>query len=47
LVNHLDAEVRSGRQGRTPIISAALDFVILDELGFCPSPRPAASCCST
>ncbi len=35
LVNHLEADDQLIRR----------DFVILDELG-CPSPRPAASCCS-
>ncbi len=36
LVNRLDAEARSGRQGRTADHLARLDFVILDELGYLP-----------
>jgi DNA replication protein DnaC len=36
LVNRLDAEVRSGRQGRTADHLCRLDFVILDELGYLP-----------
>ena len=33
LVNHLEAELRSGRQGRTADQLVRRDFVILDELG--------------
>ena len=36
LVNHLDAEHRSGRQGRTADQLTRRDFVILDELGYLP-----------
>ena len=36
LVNHLEAELRSGRQGRTADQLARRDFVILDELGYLP-----------
>jgi IstB-like ATP binding protein/Integrase core domain len=36
LVNRLDAEARSGRQGRTADPLCRLDFVILDELGYLP-----------
>jgi DNA replication protein DnaC len=36
LVNRLDAEARSGRQGRTADHLCRLDFVILDELGYLP-----------
>ena len=45
LVNHLEAELRSGRQGRTADQLVRRDFVILDELGylpFRPGRRPAA-----
>ena len=36
LVNHLEAELRSGRQGRTAEQLTRRDFVILDELGYLP-----------
>ena len=36
LVNHLEAELRSGRQGRTADQLTRRDFVILDELGYLP-----------
>ena len=36
LVNHLEAEIRSGRQGRTADQLTRRDFVILDELGYLP-----------
>jgi len=36
LVNKLEAEVRSGRQGRLADHLARLDFVVLDELGYLP-----------
>ena len=36
LVNDLDAEHRSGRQGRTAVRFTRRDFVILDELGYLP-----------
>ena len=35
-VNHLEAELRSGRQGRTADQLVRRDFVILDELGYLP-----------
>ena len=36
LVNHLEAELRVGRQGRTAEQLTRRDFVILDELGYLP-----------
>ena len=36
LVNHLEAELRSDRQGRTAEQLTRRDFVILDELGYLP-----------
>ena len=36
LVNHLEAELRAGRQGRTAEQLTRRDFVILDELGYLP-----------
>ena len=36
LVNHLEAEIRSGRQGRTADQLTRRDFVIPDELGYLP-----------
>jgi DNA replication protein DnaC len=36
LVNKLEAEARSGRQGRLAEHLARLDFVVLDELGYLP-----------
>ena len=36
LVNHLEAELRSGRQGRTADQLVRRDFIILDELGYLP-----------
>ncbi|WP_101342331.1 ATP-binding protein, partial [Cereibacter azotoformans] len=36
LVNKLEAETRSGKQGRTADYLGRLDFVILDELGYLP-----------
>jgi DNA replication protein DnaC len=36
LVNKLEAEARSGRQGRLADHLARLDFVVLDELGYLP-----------
>jgi hypothetical protein len=47
IVNRLEAEGRSGRQGRLVDYLTRLDFIILDELGYLRSPRSAASCCST
>ena len=36
LVNHLEAEFRSGRQGRTAEQLTRRDFVVVDELGYLP-----------
>ena len=36
MVNHLEAELRAGRQGRTADQLVRRDFVILDELGYLP-----------
>jgi DNA replication protein DnaC len=36
LVNKLEAEARSGRQGRLADHLARLDFMVLDELGYLP-----------
>ena len=36
LVNHLEAEARAGRQGRTAEQLARRDLVVLDELGYLP-----------
>ena len=38
LVNRLEAEGRSGRQGRLADYLTRLDFIILDELGYLPFP---------
>jgi DNA replication protein DnaC len=46
LVNQLEAESRGGRQGRIADYLTHLDVVILDELGYLPSPKPAGNCCS-
>jgi DNA replication protein DnaC len=45
LVNRLDAEARNGRQDR--IIFAASTSSSSTSSAICPSPRPAASSCST
>jgi DNA replication protein DnaC len=47
LVNKLETETRSGRQGRVAEHLCRMDFIVLDELGYLPSPNPVASCCST
>ena len=47
LVNRLEAEGRAGRQGRLADYLTRLDFVILDELGYLPFPKPEDNCCST
>jgi DNA replication protein DnaC len=44
LVNRLEAETRSGRQGR---IADHLNRMDLTSSAICPSPRPAANSCST
>ena len=36
LVNRLETETRSGRQGRTADYLTRLDFIVLDELGYLP-----------
>ena len=36
LVNRLEAETRSGHQGRLAVQLARLDFLVLDELGYLP-----------
>ena len=36
LVNRLDTESRSGKQGRTADYLTRLDFIVLDELGYLP-----------
>jgi len=36
LVNRLEAETRSGRQGRLALQLTRLDFLVLDELGYLP-----------
>ena len=36
LVNRLEAEGRSGRQGRLADYLTRLDFIVLDELGYLP-----------
>jgi hypothetical protein len=43
LVNRLETEARNGKQGRLADVITRLDFVIMDELGYPPSLRPAAS----
>jgi DNA replication protein DnaC len=45
LVNRLESEARSGRQGRLADYLIRLDFVVLDELGYLPFAQ-AANCCS-
>lgn len=46
-VNRLEGEARNGRQSRTADHLTRIDFVILDELAACPSPKPAGNCSST
>jgi len=46
-VSRLETEARSGKQGRLADYLNRLDFPILDELGYLPSPRPEASPRST
>jgi DNA replication protein DnaC len=36
LVNRLETEARSGRQGRTADYLSRMDFIVLDELGYLP-----------
>jgi DNA replication protein DnaC len=40
----LESEARASRQGRLAEYLTRMDFIILDELGYLPSLRPAASC---
>jgi len=47
LVNRLEAEGRSGRQGRVADYLTRLDFVILDELGYLPFAQSGGQLCST
>jgi DNA replication protein DnaC len=47
LVNQLEAEARSARQGRLAAQLARTDFVILDELAICHLRKLADSCSST
>jgi DNA replication protein DnaC len=47
LVNRLEAEGRSGRQGRMADYLSRVDFVVLDELGYLPLRSRAGSFCST
>ncbi len=46
LVNRLETESRQGRAGKLAEHLARLDLVVLDELGYLPSPRPEGSCSS-
>jgi len=46
LVNRLETETRSGKQGRTADYLNRLDFIILDEPGDLPLRRRAANSCS-
>jgi DNA replication protein DnaC len=43
LVNRLEAEGRTGRQGRMAEYLCRMDFVVLDELGYFRSHSPAAN----
>jgi DNA replication protein DnaC len=47
LVNRLEAEARTARQGRLADQLTRMDFVVLDELGYLPFASPVASSCST
>jgi DNA replication protein DnaC len=46
LVNRLEAETRSGRQGWIAEYLTRRDFVVFDELGYLPFAQTGASCCS-
>ena len=35
LVNRVETEARSGRQGRMTDYLSRMDFIVLDELGYC------------
>jgi DNA replication protein len=47
LVNRLETETRSGKQGRTADYLNRLNFIILNELGYLPFAKPEADSCST
>ncbi|MGY3333457.1 DNA replication protein DnaC [Mesorhizobium sp. USDA 4775] len=47
LVNRLETEHRAGKQGRIADYLTRLDFVVLDELGYLRSRKPAGNCSST
>jgi DNA replication protein DnaC len=47
LVNKLEAESRSGRQGRLADYLCRKDFVVLTNSAICPLRKRAGSCCST
>ena len=47
LVNRLETATRNGRQGRLAEHLTRMDFIVLDELGYSPSPSPVASFSST
>jgi hypothetical protein len=47
LVNHLDAEKRSGRAGRLATLLLYQSAIVLDELGYSPFPRMVPHRCST
>jgi IstB-like ATP binding protein len=43
LVNRLEGEAHAGRRDRLAEYLTRMDFVVLDELGYLPFTRPAAS----
>ena len=45
LVNALEHEKASGRQGQLAYRLMYVDLVVLDELGYLPSARPVVPCC--
>ncbi len=47
LVNALEQEKAQAKAGRIATSLLRLDLAVLDELGICPSARPAGRCCST
>jgi len=47
LVNQLEQEKAAGRSGRLCEKLLRHDLIVVDELGYCRSVNPAASCCST
>ncbi|XEN35063.1 hypothetical protein M728_005724 (plasmid) [Ensifer sp. WSM1721] len=46
LVNRLETETHSGKQGQTADDPNRLDFIILDNSAICHLPRQAANSCS-